>query len=241
MFDDPLRVERVMSGTPATLFRTWAANWSCALPTAPRAGLPQPLVLGVQNVVVIVRGLQRASLFQVDGGQDSQPARAGWLLGPGLDVGDGGLDHMHCIGDFALRHAWFRAGHPARASPATTSDSANWPIPMGVADRRPGRRHQRQRRRSVGGGVDPPQVGSSTEGQTLGSGRLGPVRLLRLALPLLLGSAGCICCAPRARTTPRVGVDRGQRRRTRRADRDPLHHNYSRVQHQGIGDDRRRQ
>ena len=189
MFDDPLRVERVMSGTPATLFRTWAANWSCALPTAPRAGLPQPLVLGVQNVVVIVRGLQRALLFQVNGGQDSQPARAGWLLGPGLDVGDGGLDHMHCIGDFALRHACFRAGHPARASPATTSDSANWPIPMGVADRRPGRRHQRQRRRSVGGGVDPPQVCSSTEGQTLGSGRLGPVRLLRLALPLLLGSA----------------------------------------------------
>ena len=129
MFDDPLRVERVMSGTPATLFRTWAANWSCALPTAPRAGLPQPLVLGVQNVVVIVRGLQRALLFQVNGGQDSQPARAGWLLGPGLDAGEGGLDHMRSIGDFALRHAWFHAGHPARASPATTSDSANWPIP----------------------------------------------------------------------------------------------------------------
>ena len=85
---------------------------------------------------------------------------------------------MHCIGDFALRHACFRAGHPARASPATTSDSANWPIPMGVADRRPGRRHQRQRRRSVGGGVDPPQVCSSTEGQTLGSGRLGPGEIL---------------------------------------------------------------
>ena len=39
------------------------------------------------------------------------------------------------------------------------------------------------------GGLDPRRVCSSTEGQTLGSGRLGPVRLLRLALPLLLGSA----------------------------------------------------
>ena len=35
----------------------------------------------------------------------------------------------------------------------------------------------------------PLECARSTEGQTLGSGRLGPVRLLRLALPLLLGSA----------------------------------------------------
>ena len=35
----------------------------------------------------------------------------------------------------------------------------------------------------------PLKCARSTEGQTLGSGRLGPVRLLRLALPLLLGSA----------------------------------------------------
>ncbi len=31
---------RVMSGTRATVSRTWVANWSCALPAAPRAGLP---------------------------------------------------------------------------------------------------------------------------------------------------------------------------------------------------------
>ena len=81
---------------------------------------------------------------------------------------------------------------------------------------------------------------SDGEGQTLGSGRVGPVRLLRLALPLLLGSAAA-SAVHRARTAPGVGVDRGQSRRTRRVDRDPLHHIDSRVKHQGIGDDHRRQ
>ena len=139
MFDDPLRVERVMSGTPATLFRTWAANWSCALPTAPRAGLPQPLVLGVQNVVVIVRGLQRALLFQVNGGQDSQPARAGWLLGPGLDVGDGGLDHMHSATSRCDMHGFALATLPGpvrlqQATPRTGPYPWAWLIGVLGAD-----------------------------------------------------------------------------------------------------------
>ena len=57
---------------------------------------------------------------------------------------------------------------------------------------------------------------------------------------LLLGSAAA-SAVHRARTAPGVGVDRGQSRRTRRVDRDPLHHIDSRVKHQGIGDDHRRQ
>jgi hypothetical protein len=110
-----------------------------------------------------------------------------------------------------------------------------------VADRRPGRRHQRRRRRSMGGRLNPPQVCSLDRGSNARIWPAGPSTAPAPRTPATSAVWGCICCAPRARTTPRVGVDRGQRRRTRCADRDPLHHNYSRVQHQGLCDDHRRQ
>ena len=193
MFDDPLRVERVMSGTPATLFRTWAANWSCALAAAPRAGLP---TAGCPGRPQRRRDCQRPPTCFAFPGQ----WRPRFAASTGRTVA---WSRTRCGRWWTGPHAQHR-----RLRVATCLLSRGPPCP--------GRSGYNKRLRKLahtmawligvlgadtGVGDDdlwvvdstPLKCARSTEGQTLGSGRLGPVRLLRLALPLLLAVCGCIC------------------------------------------------
>ena len=75
-------------------------------------------------------------------------------------------------------------------------------------------------RRRVGGRLDAGRVRPlAGDRETLRPGRVGRVRLLRLALPLLLGPAAAPGVHP-ARAAGRLGADRRQGRRTRNPARD---------------------
>ena len=228
---------------PVPQRRSFALGWRIGLARwPPRRALVcrQPVVLGVHNVVVIVRGLQRDSHFQVDGGQDSQPVRAvtaAW-------------SRTRCGRWWTGPHAQHR-----RLRVATCLLSRGPPCP--------GRSGYNKRLRKLAHtiawliGVLGATPASATT--ICGWWTRPPSSVLarpRVKRSDLAGCAQCGYCASHSRyfwglrlhllctsctDYPSGGVDRGRSRRTRCADRDPLHHNYSRVQHQGIGDDHRRQ
>ena len=213
---------RVMSGTRATVFRTWVANWSCALPAAPRAGLP---------TAACPRRPERRRDCQRLPTCFAFPVR--WRPRFAASTGGDGCLVPHSMratvdGTTCAASATSRCDMPdfARATgPGQSGDNKRlrklvhtmaWLIGVLGADT------------SVGD--DDLWVGTRPPSSVLARPRVKRWDLAGCAqygycasLPATSGVCGCICCALRARTTPRVGVDRGQSRRMRRADRDPLH------------------
>lgn len=93
-----------------------------------------------------------------------------------------------------------------------------------LADRTTRPPDQRGHRRRMGGGLHPGGVRPLPGDRgAFRPRRMGRVRLLRLALTVLLGTAAAPGVHP-ARVTDRLGPDRRQSRRTRGRDRAPGHH-----------------
>ena len=193
---------------PVPQRRSFALGWRIGLarwPPCRALVCRQPVVLGVHNVVVIVRGLQRDSHFQVDGGQDSQPVRAvtaAW-------------SRTRCGRGWTGPHAQHR-----RLRVATCLLSRGPPCP--------GRSGYNKRLRKLahtiawligvlgatpasatticGWSTQPPQVCSLDRGASARIWPAAPSAATAPRTPATFGVCGCICCAPRARTTPRVAL-----------------------------------